>query len=321
MNTKKQKAITDDGMNPELVRGAMFDGIFEIPIIRKPTHLLIPDGITPLSMRYRHDIQREAIGFHEMDIKFADILRNPQDYVEDFGRGMALISPDCSLYRDAPLTVQIANVYHNRAIGHYYQHHGIYVIPQVRWGNDLTYTTKAFPEKIAFLGVEKHSIVAIGTYGSSQPYAETYHVANNMLDMDKKDSDIYNPSTGYFKNPKSSTLDDAINGNTIYLNGKPAHGTFTYVLDESGNIIFGKRFNPNDERKRSPHPTLLGGKDPLVQCAGIITFEKGKIVSVNYRSGHFRPNVKSLDKVNSALDKLYVSNPELFSEKSKWRNN
>ncbi len=166
-----------------------------------------------------------------------------------------------------------------------------------------------------------HSGLYSGTFGGSQPYAETYHVADDMMNMDKKDSTIYKPSTGYFKNPKSSTLDDAINGNAIYLNGKSAHGTFTYVLDENGNIIFGKRFNPNDEGKRSPHPTLLGGKDPLVQCAGIITFENGKIVSVNDRSGHYRPNAKSLDKVNSALDKLYATHPELFSKKSEWRNN
>ncbi len=183
MNCNKNKAIIDDGMNPELVRGALLDGIFEIPTIKKPKQLLIPNGITPLSMRNRHDIQREAIGFYEMDIRFADVLRNPQDYIADFGRAMALISPDCSLYRDAPLTVQIANVYRNRAIGHYYQHRGIYVIPQVRWGNDLTYTTKAFPEKIAFLGVEKHSIVAVGTYGCTKTRADKYHFRAGLESM------------------------------------------------------------------------------------------------------------------------------------------
>ena len=45
-------------------------------------------------------------------------------------------------------------------------------------------------------------------------------------------------------------------------------------MDENGNIIFGKRVNPNDSRKRAPHPTLIGGRDPQVQCAGIIEFKK-----------------------------------------------
>ena len=60
------------------------------------------------------------------------------------------------------------NVYRNRAIGSYYQRRGSFVIPQIRWGNDLTYTTRVLPERVAFLGVEKHSIVAIGTYGCIQ---------------------------------------------------------------------------------------------------------------------------------------------------------
>ena len=86
-----------------------------------------------------------------------------------------MISPDCSLYRDAPLAVQITNVYRNRAIGSYYQRKGSYVIPQIRWGNEDTYTTKVLPEKVAFLGAEKHSIVSIGTYGCIQHADDKKH--------------------------------------------------------------------------------------------------------------------------------------------------
>ena len=77
----------------------------------------------------------------------------------------------------------------------------------------------------------------------------------------------------------------------------------TYVLDTNGNIIMGKRANPNNSKWRAPHPTLIGGKDPLVQCAGMITFKKGKILSVDNQSGHFRPNSKSMEKVDKALQK------------------
>jgi hypothetical protein len=166
--SKKRKAIIDDGCNPELVAGARFDGIFEIPIIEKPKNIIIPKKIVPFSERNKVTDFDVAIGYNEMDINFADVLRNPEMYIEDFRRFNAMISPDCSLYRDAPLAVQIINVYRNRAIGSYYQRKGIYVIPQIRWGNELTYTTKALPEKVAFLGVEKHSIVSIGTYGCIQ---------------------------------------------------------------------------------------------------------------------------------------------------------
>lgn len=78
---------------------------------------------------------------------------------DNFGAG------DCSLYLDMPLCLQIANVYMNRAIGHYLQEKGLYVIPNVRWGDERTFTTDVLPEKVAFLGIPKHSIVSIGTYG------------------------------------------------------------------------------------------------------------------------------------------------------------
>jgi hypothetical protein len=90
-------------------------------------------------------------------------------------------------------------------------------------------------------------------------------------------------------------------------------------MDKEGNIIFGKRYNPNNPDKRAPHPTLLGGKDPQVQCAGIIVFRKGRILSVDNQSGHFRPDIKSLGKVDAALQKIYNNNPNLFDKDSKWR--
>ncbi|WP_082440346.1 DUF4417 domain-containing protein [Bifidobacterium aesculapii] len=160
----RRKATIDDGMNPELVAGADFDGILGIPIIKRPSEFVIPSSIIPFSKRNRDADPDLAVGFYEMDVEFADVLINPDRFINEFRR-RPLISPDCSLYRDAPLAVQIANTYKSRAIGHYYQSHGVYVIPQIRWGNRLTYTTEELPERLAFLGVEKHSIVAIGTYG------------------------------------------------------------------------------------------------------------------------------------------------------------
>lgn len=187
--SKKRKAILDDGMNPELVRGADFDGYLGIPIIKKPEKLIIPTGIVPFSKREHITSAQEAIGFYEFDQEFAEVLRSPEDYVEDFCSQpfitpeKIILTPDCSLYRNAPLAVQITNVYRNRAIGVYYQNKGAYVIPQVRWGNDLTYTTRVLPEPVAFLGAEKHSIVAIGTYGCFQTKDDKYHFEAGLAAM------------------------------------------------------------------------------------------------------------------------------------------
>lgn len=171
----KLKAIIDDGCNPELVAGAEFDGGLEIPKICAPSKIWIPEGITPFSQRDKTYGKNEALGFYEKDPEFAEVLRNPDRYLEDFARFGAVISIDCSLYRDAPLSVQITNLYRNRAIGSYIQRKGNYVVPNIRWGNDLTYTTKYFPERIAFLGVAKHSIVSVGTYGCIQTREDKYY--------------------------------------------------------------------------------------------------------------------------------------------------
>lgn len=155
--------------------------------------------------------------------------------------------------------------------------------------------------------------------GGSQPYAESYHVVAKELNKDKKDPDIYSAEKGYFKNPTATTLEDAVDGNSVFLGGNKANGQLTYVVNKDGEIIFGKRSNPNDSSKRAPHPTLIGGKDPQVQAAGMITFKNGKIFSVNNNSGHYRPNIQSMGKVESALKKLYQKNPNLFHKNSKWR--
>ena len=172
---KRVKASIDDGFQPELVKNARFEGVFEIPVIDKPKRIFIPDGITPFSRRNEAPTENEAIGFFEMDPMFADVLRNPQAYVEELKNFPAVISPDCSLYRDAPLTVQIANVYKKNAISHYWQSQGIDVFALVRWGSRDTYTTGVLPEPIAFAGIPHDSIIVISTYGCIKSNDDKYH--------------------------------------------------------------------------------------------------------------------------------------------------
>lgn len=90
---------------------------------------------------------------------------------------------DNSLYVDSPLTVQIANTYRSRAIGHYYQSRGYYVIPNVRWGDERSYTTCELPEKFAFLGLPKNSIVSIGTYGCCKSAEKQRQLRNGLIAM------------------------------------------------------------------------------------------------------------------------------------------
>ena len=163
----KIKAAIDDGFQPELVKNARFEGVFEIP------------GITPFSRRNEAPTDNEAVGFFELDSMFAEVLRNPQTYVDDFKKRPAVISPDCSLYRDAPLAVQIANVYKKNAVSHYWQSLGVNTLPLVRWGSRDTYTTDVLPEPIAFVGIPRNSIIVVSTYGCIKSKDDKYHYSDS----------------------------------------------------------------------------------------------------------------------------------------------
>lgn len=191
--TTKKKTVVDsaarnaaslsDGCNPELVKGAEFDGIFEIPIIKRPKKIIIPEKLVPFSKMEKADKKAFAVCEYENDREFKDLLINPDEYIEIIKQYKGFISPDCSVYRDMPLAAQITNIYRNRAIGCCFQKHGVYVVPCVRWGDERTYTTKFLPEKVAFLGIEKHSIVSIGTYGQLKDRVNRYYLEAGLDSM------------------------------------------------------------------------------------------------------------------------------------------
>ncbi len=175
--------IIDDGFRADLVENASFDGIMEIPIIEKPDQIIIPKGLVPFTSRKRDKNHEYFICFYEHDIKFRDCITATDNYVEEFLQYPGVISPDCSLYIDMPFNLQITNIYLSRAVGHNLQSKGIYVIPNVRWGDERTYTKSVLPEKVAFLGLPKNSIVSVGTYGCIRSNEANYHFRRGLEAM------------------------------------------------------------------------------------------------------------------------------------------
>lgn len=181
----KSKNLIDDGFNAELVETALFDGLLEIPTIKAPTQIIVPEKMVPFSLWNRINDYSEYFGcFYEHDLKFRDILTSTKEYLEKTKQFKGIISPDCSLYRDAPLVIQMINTYLNRQIGHYLQTQGVYVIPNVRWGDEFSYKRIIPTEKpFAFLGLEKHSIYCIGTYGCIKSKKDSYHFREGLRSM------------------------------------------------------------------------------------------------------------------------------------------
>lgn len=177
------KNIIDDGFRADLVVGASWRGTLEFPQINRPTNIKIPSALIPFSQITRSESYSEAVHFYEHDVRFSKVLTCTDEQLPELQKFPAVISPDCSLYRDMPLCLQISNTYMNRAVAHYLQQKGIYVIPNVRWGDERSYTTCELPEKFAFLGVPKDSIVSIGTYGCVKSRENKHYFREGLAAM------------------------------------------------------------------------------------------------------------------------------------------
>jgi len=147
-----------------------------------------------------------------------------------------------------------------------------------------------------------------GSSGGSQPYAPSYHVTADMHQRDIDNGTFHNGR--YDKNPTAKNINDMINGN--YIGDKRTNADMPYVIDLHGNIILGKRNGNGRNGTPTPHPTLIGGKDPQVQMAGLVHIQGGKIASYDNLSGHFKPNKKSMSVADEAFGKLPKS---LFKKK------
>lgn len=180
---KKTENLVDEGFRVSLVETAYFDGDFEIPHIDAPDKIIIPKGMIPFSLRERSLRHEDFVCFYENDINFRKILTDTESFVDDLKRFPGIITPDCSLYIDAPLCVQICSIYLNRAVGAYLKQQGIYVIPNIRWGDERTFTREVFRDKLAFLGIEKNSIVSIGTYGQVKSAESKYIFRKGLVAM------------------------------------------------------------------------------------------------------------------------------------------
>lgn len=156
----------DDGFFSWLVGAATFDSALQIPNIEAPTTFSIPINLIPFSKRQYSSDKNEFIHFYEHDVVFRKLLQNPEDFIQQFYPFPGMITPDCSIYRDMPLVLQLTNTYMSRAIGCFFQEQGKYVIPNVRWGDERSYHEHCFGEKpFAFIGLPEHSILSISAYG------------------------------------------------------------------------------------------------------------------------------------------------------------
>ncbi|MGL4483980.1 MAG: DUF4417 domain-containing protein, partial [Anaerovoracaceae bacterium] len=119
------------------------------------------------------------VHFYEPDSKFERLWKRPRTYINKLKRFDGVITPDFSLYREMPLCMQVWNTYRNRALGYWLSKNEIPIIPNVRWGDERTYD-------FCFDGVNKNSIVAIGTHGCIKRKEDKYYFQLGLLEMLKR---------------------------------------------------------------------------------------------------------------------------------------
>ena len=141
-----------------LVENADYDGYYELPVIRTSDHL--PDKVITFSkaMSKTWDDFDCWVVFYEHDRDFERLWSKPRQYLDKLKKFKGVISPDFSLYRNMPLIMQMWNTYRSRAIAVWLQNNGVEVIPNVRFGDERTFS-------FCFDGIEENKTVAVGTHG------------------------------------------------------------------------------------------------------------------------------------------------------------
>lgn len=138
-----------------LVCGAKFDK-YDIPFIE--TAIDMPTSLLPFSSRDNATDFSHWIHFYEEDYKFTKLWNKTKDCVQCLRQFSGIISPDFSICPDYPLPIQSINKYRNHALAFWLSTQEIPVIPNVRWGDEHSFD-------FCFNGIEKNSIVAVGTHG------------------------------------------------------------------------------------------------------------------------------------------------------------
>jgi hypothetical protein len=145
------------------------DNEWGIPRVPPAYRSAVPEWLTKYQQRIRSEAEvgKGAVHFFLDDYRFESVWKSPHKALRSLAGWEVVFSPDFSLYRNAPLALQLLNVYRNRWCQAFWAYHGHVVIPVVSWS-----TVESFP--FAFLGIPKKSVVAVGTVGVNFTRARDY---------------------------------------------------------------------------------------------------------------------------------------------------
>jgi hypothetical protein len=145
------------------------DNEWGIPCLPRASLADTPAWLAPYRTRIRTQAALAgAAHFFLADYRFESVWNHPKKALRSLRAFPLVLTPDFSLYRDWPLTLQLYNTYRNRWCGAYWQSEGLTVIPTLSWSSPESY-------EFCFCGVARHSLVAISAVGVALDVPAEYH--------------------------------------------------------------------------------------------------------------------------------------------------
>ncbi len=134
-------------------------GRWQIPQIPAPTFAALPGLATAFDKRGQStDPPGTLLHGYVEDRKLRSQLTNPGPFVARFAGFWGVVPPDFSIRAQDPPDLRVLAVRMSRAVGAFYQAHGLRVVPNVRWGDRLDYD-------YCFEGIQNGSAVSVSNHG------------------------------------------------------------------------------------------------------------------------------------------------------------
>lgn len=127
----------------------------------------LPPIAVPFSKALCGNDKNVAAVFYEPDANFARIQHSPKRYVEPLRKFLCVTGLDFSQKIGMNPFICFSNNWWNKALTAYYQSHGVLMIPNVTWSGPDSYS-------YAFVGMPRHSVVAINCTGIKGNHAAIY---------------------------------------------------------------------------------------------------------------------------------------------------
>ena len=151
-----ERLRTDKAYNLHLVNIGDCAGKEGYPIL-KPVDAKPRDFV---SFNFYKQVKERDVGLHFCidDYKFERVWNEPEKYLDAIKEFECVVTPDFSVYLDMPVPMRKWNIYRSRALGNWWQRHGVTVVPNLTFSDadSIEYSTDGMP---------KHSTVFLSTLG------------------------------------------------------------------------------------------------------------------------------------------------------------